>query len=124
VAINVIDSCWGSFQHISNRYVSRGRYEIIGRFMQTPAHHRIHHAKNPRYMDRNYNSITLFLDAVFGTLEPLRADEPVEFGITRPVDDGSFCDVHFGEFVELLHDMRNASSLHESIAYALRAPGW
>ena len=32
--------------------------------------------------------------------------------------------MHFGEFVELLRDMRNASSLHESIAYALHAPGW
>mgnify|MGYP000858243030 FL=1 len=124
VAVNVIDSCWGSFLHISDHYVSSGRYGVIGRFMQTPAHHRVHHAKNSRYMDRNYNSITLFWDAVFGTLEPLRADEPVEFGITRPVDDGSFWDVHFGEFVELLRDMRNASSLHESIAYALHAPGW
>ena len=123
-AINVIDSCWGSFLHISDRYVTSGRYGMIGRFMQTPAHHRVHHAKNPRYMDRNYNSITLFWDAVFGTLEPLRADEPVEFGITRAVDDGSFWDVHFGEFVELFRDMRNASSLRESIAYALRPPGW
>ena len=70
------------------------------------------------------HAATLLWDAAFGTLKPLRADEPVEFGITRPVDDGSFWGVHFGEFVELLRDMRNASSLHESIAYALRAPDW
>ena len=40
-------------------------------------------------------------------------DEPVEFGITRPGDDESFWGVFFGEFVELLRDMRNVSSLHE-----------
>jgi sterol desaturase/sphingolipid hydroxylase (fatty acid hydroxylase superfamily) len=124
VAINVIDSVWGSFLHISDEMVRRGRYGWLERFMQTPSHHRAHHAKNVRYLDTNYNSITLFWDWAFGTLQPLCDDEPVDYGITREVDTGSFWDVHFGEFVLLARDVRNAETLRDKLGYMLAPPGW
>lgn len=124
VAINVLDSFWGSFLHLSEAAVPEGRYGILGRFLQTPAYHRVHHAKNPRYMDRNYNSITLFWDWALGTLEPLDDAEPVRFGITRDVDDGSFWDVHFGEFRALGRDVIAARSPLDALGYVFRAPGW
>ena len=124
IAVNALDGLWGSFLHVSDALVVRGRYGLLGRFMQTPSHHRVHHAKNPRYIDRNYNSITLFWDWVFGTLEPIAEEEPVSYGITRTVDDGSFWDVHFGEFAALARDMRHAASIREAFGYAIRPPGW
>lgn len=124
VCLNVLDMVWGSFLHVSPEFVREGRYGLIRRFMQTPAHHRVHHGKNPRYIDRNYNSITLFWDWVFGTLEPLDDAESVEFGITRPVQAGSYWDVHFGEFVALFRDMRSAQSLFEAGSYLIKPPGW
>ena len=124
LAINLLDSVWGSFLHISDDVVRDGRYGIVGRFMQTPAHHRVHHAKNVRYLDRNYCSITLFWDWAFGTLEPLRTEEPVEYGITRDVDPASFWDVHFGEFVLLAKDVWHADRWSDRLGYLFRAPGW
>jgi len=124
LSINVLDSIWGSFLHISSELVPKGRYGILERFMQTPAHHRAHHAKNVRYLDTNYNSITLFWDWVFGTLEPLRDEEPPAYGITREVNTGSFWDVHFGEFVLLARDIRDAPGLANKLGYLLRPPGW
>ena len=124
IAVNALDGLWGSFLHISDRFVTRGRYGPLGRFLQTPSHHRVHHAKNARYIDRNYNSITLFWDWALGTLEPLSDEEPVSYGITRAVDDGSFWDVHFGECVALARDIRGAKSAREAWGYALRPPGW
>lgn len=124
VVLNVLDTIWGSYLHLSDEVVRVGRYGWVGRFMQTPSHHRVHHARNPRYMDRNYNSITLFWDWVFGTLEPLREDEPVDYGITREVDAGRYWDVHFGEFAALYRDLRGASTVLDALGYLFRPPGW
>jgi sterol desaturase/sphingolipid hydroxylase (fatty acid hydroxylase superfamily) len=124
VVINVVDGIWGSFLHVSDQIVRNGRYGVLERVLQTPSHHRVHHAKNVRYLDRNYNSITLFWDWVFGTLEPLRADEPPEFGITREVDTGSFWDAHFGEFKLLAEDVRKAKGLPDKLRYLWKPPGW
>jgi sterol desaturase/sphingolipid hydroxylase (fatty acid hydroxylase superfamily) len=124
LGINVVDSLWGSFLHISDEVVPEGRYGVFGRFLQTPSHHRVHHARNVRYLDRNYCSITLFWDWVFGTLQPLRSEEPPHYGITRKVEHGSFWDVHFREFVLLWHDVRGAGRWVDKLGYLLRPPGW
>ena len=75
-------------------------------------------------MDTNYNSITLLWDWVFGTLQPLRDDEPVRYGITREVDTGSFWDVHVREFILLARDVRAAETLGDKLRYVLKPPGW
>ncbi len=124
VALNVVDTVWGSFLHISDEIVRKGRYGVLERFLQTPAHHRVHHGKNVRYLDTNYNSITLFWDWMFGTLQPLRDDEPVEYGISREVDTGSFWDVHVREFLLLASDVRNAERWGDKLRYLLMPPGW
>jgi sterol desaturase/sphingolipid hydroxylase (fatty acid hydroxylase superfamily) len=124
LGLNFVDSIWGSFLHISDDIVPRGCYGVLGRVLQTPAHDRVHHAKNVRYLDRNYCSITLFWDWVFGTLEPLRDAETPEYGITRDVDTGSFWDVHFREFVLLWRDVRAARRWSDRLGFLFRPPGW
>ncbi len=123
VVINLIDSFWGSLLHISPQIVKR-RYGVLERFMQTPSYHRVHHAKNVRYMDANYNSITLFWDWVLRTRVPLRDDEPVDYGITRPVRVDSFWDVQFGELRALWRDIRTAPGLLDKLCYVVMPPGW
>lgn len=118
-----IDVVWGNILHISDKVVSR-RWGPLEKFMQTPSYHRVHHAQNIRYMDTNYNSITLFGDWLMNTLQPLDKHEPVKFGITREVDTSSFTDVHFGEFRLLWRDLRCARGLRDIAGYLFRAPGW
>lgn len=124
VAINVIDGIWGGFLHISDDIVPRGRYGVLERFLQTPSYHRVHHGKNPLYLDTNYNSITLLWDWILGTLQPLRDDDPVEYGITRDVDTGSFWDLHFGEFRLLTRDVLAAPNWRSRLGYLVMPPGW
>lgn len=124
VALNLIDVLWGSFLHISDQVVAGGRYGWLERVLQTPAHHRVHHGKNLRYMDTNYNSITVLWDRIFGTLQPLRDEEPVEYGITREVNTASYADLHFGEFSRLWSDVRRADSWREKLGYIFHPPGW
>jgi len=118
-----IDVVWGNLLHISDKVVTR-RLGPLEYFMQTPSYHRVHHAQNVRYMDTNYNSITLLGDWLLGTLQKLDDREPVRFGITREVDTSSFLDVHFGEFVLLWRDLRTSGSTREFFGYLLRPPGW
>lgn len=124
LTINIVDSLWGNFLHISDKVMPRGRYAVLCRFMQTPSHHRVHHAKNVRYLDTNYCSITLFWDWVMGTLQPQREDETPQYGITREVDTGSFWDVHFREFVLLLSDVRAANHWRDKLGFVFMPPGW
>jgi sterol desaturase/sphingolipid hydroxylase (fatty acid hydroxylase superfamily) len=66
--------------------------ELVGKlgwletFLNTPSHHRVHHAVNPQYLDRNYGAILIVWDRLFGTFAEER--EPVVFGTTKPI--GSF----------------------------------
>jgi sterol desaturase/sphingolipid hydroxylase (fatty acid hydroxylase superfamily) len=121
--LTFVDVVWGNILHVSDNVVAR-RWGWLERFMQTPSYHRVHHARNVRYMDTNYNSITLLGDWLMGTLQPLDEKEPVDFGITRNVDTASFRDVHFGEFAMLWRDLRKARNFREVINYLVRPPGW
>ena len=49
----------------------------------TPSHHRVHHGKNPQYLDRNYAGVLMVWDRWFGTFEP--EVEPVIFGLTKDI---------------------------------------
>lgn len=121
--LSFIDIAWGNFLHVSDNVVTR-RLGWLEKFMQTPSYHRVHHAQNVRYMDTNYNSITLLGDWLMGTLQPLDDEEPVRYGITREVNTSSFWDVHFGEFRLLWRDLRKSGSLRGFMGYLLRPPGW
>lgn len=123
VIINAVDIVWGSLLHISPRVINR-RYGPLEYFLQTPSYHRAHHAQNPRYMDTNYNSMTLFWDWALGTLQPLKDEEPVDYGITREVNVESWRDVQFGEVGLLWQDVKSAPDLKSKLRYLLMPPGW
>lgn len=119
----LIDVIWGNLLHIDDHIVNK-RYGVLERFLQTPSYHRVHHAQNVRYMDTNYNSITLFWDWVFGTKQELQDDEVVKYGITRDVNTQNFFDVQFGDFVLLAKDIVKAPTLIDKLKYAIYPPGW
>ncbi|WP_147694455.1 sterol desaturase family protein, partial [Vogesella mureinivorans] len=51
--------------------------------MNTPSHHRVHHATNPRYLDRNYAGVFIIWDKLFGTFTPEVDHEPIRYGIVK-----------------------------------------
>ncbi|WCP12096.1 hypothetical protein sphantq_00493 [Sphingobium sp. AntQ-1] len=63
--------------------------EAVGRLgpmewiFNTPAHHRLHHASNPAYIDRNYGGVLIVFDRLFGTLATERPDEPIRYGLAH-----------------------------------------
>jgi sterol desaturase/sphingolipid hydroxylase (fatty acid hydroxylase superfamily) len=122
--IMFIDGTWGGFIHVGENLIKDGRLGFLRHVMLTPSHHRVHHARNPLYMDTNFCNLLNVWDRVFGTHEPERNDIPVEYGITRPINRGSFWDMYFGEIMALAKDVYHAPGLKNKILYVFMPPGW
>ena len=78
-AVNLIYQFWVHTQHI-------GRLGPLEAVLMTPSHHRVHHAQNERYIDKNYGGMFIVWDRLFGTYEPEDDDEPVVFGVRKPLE--------------------------------------
>ncbi|KGI76929.1 sterol desaturase family protein [Oleiagrimonas soli] len=79
----------------------------------TPAHHRVHHASNPYYLDCNYGGVLIVYDRLFGTLRKERADQPLRYGLAHPLGTQNPFGLAFGEWGRLLADLRRASGPRE-----------
>lgn len=91
--------------------------------MNTPSHHRVHHATNPRYLDRNYAGVFIVWDKAFGTFEPERRDEPIRYGIITQLGSFNLLWAVFHEWIGMLRDIWRAPWRYK-LAYLLREPGW
>jgi sterol desaturase/sphingolipid hydroxylase (fatty acid hydroxylase superfamily) len=90
----------------------------------TPSHHRVHHARNPRYLDRNYAGILIIWDRLFGTFEPERADEAPRYGIVKNLGDFNLLRVAFHEWSAIGRDLMTARSVGDVFGYLFGPPGW
>lgn len=108
--------------------------EAIGRMprwfesvMNTPSHHRVHHATNPRYLDRNYAGVFIVWDKLFGSFEaevtPAQGGERIRYGIVKQLGSFNLIWSVFHEWVGIAQDIWRAPWRHK-LSYLLREPGW
>jgi sterol desaturase/sphingolipid hydroxylase (fatty acid hydroxylase superfamily) len=90
----------------------------------TPSHHRVHHARNPRYLDSNYAGILIIWDRMFGTFVQELDEEPCRYGVVKNLGDFNIIRVAFHEWVGIFSDLLTAKSLREAFGYLFGAPGW
>ncbi len=90
----------------------------------TPSHHRVHHARNPRYLDANYAGILIIWDKLFGTFIPEDDAEPCRYGIVRNLGDFNIFRVAFHEWIGIGKDLAGSRSLREVVGYLFGPPGW
>lgn len=86
----------------------------------TPSHHRVHHATNEKYLDKNYGSTFIFWDRLFGTFQP--EEEPAQYGITTPVNSYNPVYLCFHEWVDIVKDVRKSSSVKEAYMMVFARP--
>ncbi|WP_026810287.1 sterol desaturase family protein [Arenibacter latericius] len=122
--IMFIDGTYGAFIHIGENVMKDGKLGFLNKIILTPSHHRVHHARNPLYMDTNFCNLLNIWDKIFGTYQEVNEDVAIEYGITRKMDSGNFFDVYFGEFIALFHDVRKAPGFKNKIKYLIMPPGW
>ena len=105
--------------------------EVIGRMprwfeavMNTPSHHRVHHATNPRYLDRNYAGVFIVWDRMLGTYAPERDEDKPRYGIVKDLGSFNLLWAAFHEWVGIAKDVWAAPDMKSRIGYMLLPPGW
>lgn len=90
----------------------------------TPSHHRVHHASNIRYLDRNHAGTLIVWDRLFGTFSAELDSEPPVYGLTSNLHTFNPAKVLFHGYTALWSDMRRAPGLGAKLRYIFFAPGW
>lgn len=90
----------------------------------TPSHHRVHHAINPEYMDKNYGQIFIFWDKMFGTFQEELKDIPPVYGVSRPVQTWNPIRINFMHMGLLFKDAWRASNWKDKLRIWFMPTGW
>lgn len=90
----------------------------------TPSHHRVHHAINDQYMDRNFSQVFIVWDKLFGTFQPELADEPPVYGIRRQPNTWNPIKINFQHFWLLVQDSWGAGSWWDKVRLWFMPTGW
>jgi sterol desaturase/sphingolipid hydroxylase (fatty acid hydroxylase superfamily) len=115
---------WGILIH--TEYVNKmGWLEYL---LVTPSHHRVHHASNALYLDKNMGMFFIIWDKLFGTFQPeLSAEvyQPIKYGLTKPLEKDTAPHILFHEWQAMLRDCSTKGiSWKERWGYIFGPPGW
>ena len=99
-----------------------GKLGWFGVVFNTPSHHRVHHGRNPIYLDRNHAGIFIIWDKMFGTFEP--EGETLDYGLTKNIHTYNPVRIAFHEWVSMLKDAWNAETWRGRFGYLVMPPGW
>ena len=95
-------------------------YEAV---FNTPSHHRVHHATNPQYLDRNHAGIFIIWDRLFGTFEP-EIEKPV-YGLVKNINTYNPVKIAFNEWIQMFKDaFASKTSFSNRLKYLVKPPGW
>jgi sterol desaturase/sphingolipid hydroxylase (fatty acid hydroxylase superfamily) len=115
---------WGIFVH-TELVGKMGWLEYI---LVTPSHHRVHHASNPRYLDKNMGMFLIVWDQLFGTFQPELPDDqyqPKKYGLTKPMEKTTPLHIIFHEWAQIGKDLsRKDLGWRAKWNYLFGPPGW
>ena len=115
MAINLLYQFW-----IHTELVNRmGPLEWV---LNTPSHHRVHHGRNPEYIDRNHAGVLIIWDRMFGTFQ----EEIVKptYGVTRPTDSFNPVYAQWKPVADLWRDLRAIPGWLDRVRFLFAPPGW
>jgi sterol desaturase/sphingolipid hydroxylase (fatty acid hydroxylase superfamily) len=92
--------------------------------LNTPSHHRVHHASNADYIDRNYGGVLIVFDRLFGTFAAERDDLPCRYGLVTPLKSNNPIRIAFHEWLKMAKDLSRARTAREVIGTLFAPPAW
>ncbi len=115
---------WGIFVH--TELISKmGWLEHI---FVTPSHHRVHHASNAKYLDKNMGMFLIIWDKIFGTFQPELSSshyQPIKYGLTKNIDKPTPLNLIFHEWQQILKDVGTKGlNIKQKLNYIFGPPGW
>ncbi len=115
MAINLLYQFW-----IHTELIDRlGPLEWV---LNTPSHHRVHHGRNPEYIDRNHAGVFIVWDRMFGTFQQ-EIVKPT-YGVTRPTESFNPVQAQWKPVVDLWKDVRSIHGWRDRLRFLLAPPGW
>ncbi len=119
-----ISQIWAVFEH-TEMVRKLGWLEYI---FVTPSHHRVHHASNQRYLDKNMGMVLIVWDRLFGTFQkelPAEEYEPIRYGLTKPLSNTNLFTVIFHEWISIVKDVKRKDvGWKDKLRYIFGPPGW
>ncbi|MCX5044340.1 sterol desaturase family protein [Aldersonia sp. NBC_00410] len=115
-SVNLVYQFWVHTEHI-------GKLARPVEFVfNTPSHHRVHHGRDPEYLDKNYGGILIIWDRMFGTFTP-EIERP-HYGLTKPVETFNIWRLQFHEYAAITADVRSAARWRDRVGFVFGPPGW
>ena len=91
-------------------------------FLNTPSHHRVHHGRNPKYIDKNHAGTLIIWDKMFGTFQA--EEERPTYGITKPINSWNAVWANFSHYAEMGKDLKRINKWTDKVKYLFMKPGW
>jgi sterol desaturase/sphingolipid hydroxylase (fatty acid hydroxylase superfamily) len=117
VSLNLIYQFWVHTQHVP----ALGPIEWI---MVTPSNHRVHHARNDQYVDKNYGGVFIIWDRIFGTYQDELAEEPAVYGLRKPLNSWNPLWANTHVYWRLLVDFVKIKGIKNKTQLLFKRPGW
>jgi alkylglycerol monooxygenase len=96
-----------------------GWFEYV---FNTPSHHRVHHGRNPKYIDKNHAGTLIIWDKMFGTFQ--EEEERPTYGITKPIKSWNAVWANMSHYVEMGKDLKRIPYWSDKLKYLFMKPGW
>tara|TARA_B100000029_G_scaffold209768_2_gene207590 strand:- start:158 stop:1417 length:1260 start_codon:yes stop_codon:yes gene_type:complete len=97
---------------------------ILEHLIVTPSHHRVHHAVNPEYLDKNYGQIFIIWDKMFGTFQPELKEVPPVYGTLRPVSTWNPIVINFKHVWQIIKDAWRSEKFTDKLKIWFMPTGW
>ena len=97
---------------------------VLEYILVTPSHHRVHHAINPEYIDKNYSQIFIFWDKLFGTFQPELKDVKPVYGTLKPAGTWNPIIINFKHIWQLTKDAWHAENFSDKLKIWFMPTGW
>jgi sterol desaturase/sphingolipid hydroxylase (fatty acid hydroxylase superfamily) len=98
-----------------------GAFELV---FNSPAAHRVHHASNAPYLDKNYGAVLIVWDRLFGTYARATPDEPIRYGLTTDIGTKNPVRINLHGYAELLRGLRSSETWRDRLLWVLGPPEW
>jgi len=99
-------------------------YMLLEYIFVTPSQHRVHHASNIEYLDKNMGMCLSIWDRIFGTFQEEIDDLPIRYGLTYPLENRGAINIVFHAWIDLWNDLKKPSSFSTKFKLILMPPGW
>ncbi len=101
-----------------------GKMGFLEKIIVTPSHHRVHHAINKEYLDKNLGQILIIWDKIFGTFQEELEEVPPVYGITRPAQTWNPIKINFQHLWLLIKDAWRAKNFTDKLRIWFMPTGW